>query len=206
MLVSLLERQGIWSWVVHLLVISCGMSHASWFDDMSLHQRHRFLHRRRRCLRRVRCLLRLHGLWYLLALRRRRSCTIRTSRMSIAFRAVPRPTGNQEICHLLVTSARCHGDTSLVGCSSPLAVWSSRGLFSLGSPGLWFPHVRAHPLPCVDLCIFWFTLVVAAVQGGVQIRGSVFLLVAPWFSGFIFVPWLVVAAVPGGIQIRALAR
>ena len=117
------------------------------------HQRRRFLHRRRRCLR-VRCLLRLHGLWYLLALRRRRSGTIRTSRVSIAFRAVPRPTGNQEICHLLVTSARCHGDTSLVGCSSPLAVRSSRGLFSPGSPGLWFLHMRAHPLPCVDLCIF----------------------------------------------------
>ena len=119
-----------------------------------IHQRHRFLHRRRRCLRRVQCLLRLHGLRYLLALRRRRSGTIRTSRMSIAFRAVPRQTGNQEICRLLVTSARCHGDTSPVGCSSPLAVWSSRGLFSPGSPGLWFLHVRAHPLPCVDPCIF----------------------------------------------------
>ena len=86
---------------------------------VTLHQRHRFLHRRRRCLR-VRCLLRLHGLWYLLVLRGRRSGTIRTSRMSSAFRAVPRPIANQVICHLLVTSARCHGDTSLVGCSSPL--------------------------------------------------------------------------------------
>ena len=114
---------------------------------------------------------------------------IRTSRMSFAFRAVPRPTGNQEICHLLVTLARCHGDTSLVGCSSPLAVWSSRGLSSPGSRGLWFLHVRAHPLPCVDLCIFlvfagWCRrpglcvfasramVGVAAVPGGIQIRGS----------------------------------
>ena len=108
---------------------------------------------------------------------------------------MPRPTGKQEIGHLLVTSARCHGDTSLVGCSSPLAVLSSRGLFSPVSLGLWSVLVRAHPLPCVDLCIFlvyagccrrpgrgtntWLSVSacramvgVAAVPGGVQIRGS----------------------------------
>ena len=137
----------------------------------SLHQRHRFLHRRRRCLRRVRCLFRLHGLWYLLALRRRRFGTIRTSRMSITFRAMPRPTGNQEIGHLLETSApRYPGDTSLVGCSSPLAVWSSRGLSSPVSPGLCSGVlILSHALIYV---FFWFTLVVAAVPGGIQIRGS----------------------------------
>ena len=119
------SAKGIWSLVLHLLVSRAVCRMRSGLMMMSLHRRHRFLHQRRRCLRRVQCLLRLHGLWDLLALRRRRSGMIRTSRMPFALRAVPRPTGNQEICHLLVTLARCHGDTSLVGCSSPLAVWSS---------------------------------------------------------------------------------
>ena len=68
---------------------------------------------------------------------------------------MPRPTGIQEICHLLVKPApRYHGDTSLVGCSSPLVVLAFRVLFLPVAPGLWLLLVRAHPLPCVDLFIF----------------------------------------------------
>ena len=143
----------------------------------SLHQRHRFLRRRRRCLRRARCHRHLRGLWYHLALRRRRSGTIRMSRMSIAFQAVPRSTGNQEIGHLLVISAhRYHGDTSLAGCSSPLGCCRSVGCSHLS-------HLVCGLCSCVLILshalvfvFFWFTLVVAAVPGGVQIRGSLSLV------------------------------
>ena len=159
---------------------------------------------RRRCLRRARCLRHLRGLRCLQTLRlrsgtirmlRARRWSFHQARMSIAFRAMPRATGSQEICHLLVIPApRYHGDTMQSGCPSPLVVLAFSGLFSPVAPGAWFLLVRAHPLPCVDLCIFlvyagWcrrpgrgenaglcvfacFAMVGAAVPGGVEIRGS----------------------------------
>ena len=106
--------------------------------------------------------------------------------MTIAFRAMPR-------------APRSHGDTMQFACSSPLVVVAFRGLLSPVATGLWFVLVRAHPLPCVDLCIFPVyagycrrlgrgfntglavfarraMVGVAAVPGGVQIRGSLSLV------------------------------